>query len=81
MQNPNASIALVASQAAIAIQQAVAHFLDVRVGTFWSAQVVSISVAVVLYVGRHGLRDAIDKTRGKLVALWRGPKLPEYHGW
>lgn len=81
MQNPNASIALVASQAAIAIQEAVAHFLDVRVGTFWSAQVVSISVAVVLYVGRNGLKDALDKSRGKLVALWRGPNLTEYDVW
>jgi steroid 5-alpha reductase family enzyme len=70
MNNPNALAALVSSQAALAVEQLVGHYLNASVGSFWSQEIMAAAIAAVLYVGRNGLRAALLKVLTTARSLW-----------
>lgn len=70
MKNPNAVAALVSSQAALAIEQLVSTYLNSSVGPFWSQEIMAAAVAVVLYIGRDGIKGALLKVKTTVKSLW-----------
>jgi hypothetical protein len=70
MQNPNAVTALVSSQAAVALEQLGEKYLDVRVGTFWSKEIMAVLIVCVLYIGRDGLKAALGKVVSTAKSIW-----------
>lgn len=73
MKNPNATAAVVSSQAVIAVEQLVSTYLNASVGPFWSQEIMAAGVVIVLYIGRNGLRAAGNKVVSTLRAVWTGP--------
>ena len=73
MQNPNATAAVVSSQAVIAAEQLVSTYLNASVGPFWSQEIMAAGVALVLYIGRHGIKAALSKVAGTAKSAWTGP--------
>lgn len=70
MQNPNAMAAVVSSQAAIAVEQLVSHYLNSSVGPFWSQEIMAVAIGAVLYIGRNGLKAALGKVVSSARSLW-----------
>lgn len=73
MSNPNAAVAVVSSQAVIAVEQLVNTYLNASVGPFWSQEIMAAGVALVLYVGRHGVKAALGKVVKTAKSVWTGP--------
>lgn len=73
MQNPNAVAALVSSQAAVALEQLGENYLDLRVGPFWSKEIMAGTIVCVLYVGRHGLKAGLGKIAATAKSIWAPP--------
>lgn len=70
MKNPNAVAALATTQAALAVEQLLAKYLDTAVGSFWEQEIMAAATVVVLYIGRHGLKAALGKALSSLKAVW-----------
>lgn len=73
MQNPNAVAALAASQAAVAVEQLAARYLDASIGAFWEQEIMAAATIAVLYVGRHGVKAALAKVVASARAVWAPP--------
>lgn len=73
MKNPNAVAAVVSSQAALAVEQLAATYLNSSVGPFWSQEIMAAAVAVVLYIGRDGIKGALLKVKATARSLWSPP--------
>ena len=72
MSNPNATAALAASQAALAVEQLVSKYLSASVGSFWEQEIMAAVTVCVLYIGRNGLRAALAKVKGTAKSIWVG---------
>lgn len=70
MKNPNAVAAILSSQAALAVEQLVSHYLNADVGPFWSQEIMAAFTGAVLYVGRDGLKAALLKIVDEAKSLW-----------
>lgn len=73
-KNPNALAALASSQAALAVEQLLAKYLDAHVGALWEQEIMAGLTVAVLYVGRHGLKAAFGKVASTLKRVWAGPE-------
>lgn len=67
MQNPNAIAALVAGAITLGIQWLVQRYAHVAFTGYWKDAVTGATVVTVLYVGKSGLKAALQR-------LWNGPK-------
>lgn len=67
MNNPNTAAAVVSSGAAIGAQWLVQRYAHVELSDYWKAVTASGATITVLYIGKHGVKQA-------LARLWNGPK-------
>lgn len=76
MNHPNAIAAFVAAQSAVAVQWLLERYAHRSLTDNWKAEVVADVTVAVLYVGRNGLKAALQRSLGAARALWNGPGTP-----
>lgn len=73
LKNPNAIAVWVASHAVIGVETLAQKYAHAKLGTFWEKETVADVSTVVLYVGRNGLKAAIDRAWQTVKSIWTGP--------
>jgi hypothetical protein len=73
MKNPNAIAVWVASHVVIGVEALAQKYAGAKFGTFWEKEAVADVSTVVLYVGRNGLKAAVNRAWQTVKGIWTGP--------
>jgi len=67
MKNPNAFVAMLVAALVVGVQWLVQRYTHVALNDYWKTAATSAATVSVLYVGRNGVKAALQR-------LWQGPK-------